>query len=104
MKKIFLVLTATVLFSCNKEADFTTIKKGLTSEQVVKLVGQPKEQKDIPFINAKFYLYEKNVVVFLNDSVTRCETKEAYAKEAEQKMGDMQQSIDSIDTAIKQLK
>lgn len=104
MKKLVLLLTAIFMFSCNKQADFTQIKKGMTLQQVVDLVGEPKEKQEIPFMNAKFYKYEKDVVVFVNDSVTRCEKTADFAKGLNEAKGNMQQSIDSIDAAIEQIK
>ena len=105
MKKLLLFTVAIIFASCTKSADFTKIKKGMKLDDVVALVGEPKEKKDIPFINAKFYMYDHNVVVFMNEKVTRCETKTEMAASMEKSgLGNISKDIDKIDNAIKELK
>ncbi len=103
MKKVTLLLLCFAVFSCNKEADFTKVQKGMTIEQVVEIVGEPIEKKEIPFIG-KFYKYEHQIILFHNDSVTRCEDKEKFLKGMGNVIGKTNEDIEKIDNAIEEYK
>ena len=68
MKKLLLLATAILCISCNSK-DFSKVKVGMTVKQVTDLVGEPKEKQDNPLFG-KWYVYDKNIVVFFNDTVT----------------------------------
>lgn len=105
MKKLLLLIIV-AFASCSKNQDFSKIKKGMPLKQVVELVGEPIEKQEIPFfsISAKFYKYDKHVIIFANDTVTRVGTKEEIAKSMEAGLGNLSEDIDKIDSAIQEYK
>lgn len=96
MKKTVLLLSMfAVCLSCKKESDFTKVKVGMTVAEVVAIVGEPKAQQDNPMLG-KWYVYEKNVVVFNKDTVVKSST----AKELEKSFSTIMTDLDSLDSTI----
>ena len=104
MKIIVLFLLA-LLMSCSKTSDFAKVKKGMTSKQVFELVGDPIDKQEIPFpLMAKFLIYETHVVVIVNDTVTRCETKKEFAEGFKKNLGNLSEDLNNINQSIQEYK
>ncbi|OWP79894.1 hypothetical protein BWK63_13920 [Flavobacterium covae] len=96
MKKIIAIAFFTLFLSCKKKADFTLVKKGMSEKQVIELVGEPLKKEEIPFFGGKFLVYEKDIVVFMDDKVTKCKKNEEFAKEIEEPMKELSKKIDEM--------
>lgn len=99
MKKTLLLLTITLLFSSCNKADFSKIKVGMPLKEVVELVGEPKEQQDNPLFG-KWYIYEKNIIVFRADTVAGLTTPEELAN----KMKGIDKDIEKLGNTLNGLK
>lgn len=99
MKKLLFVAVTALFLSCNKEANFTKIKVGMPLNEVVELVGEPKEQQDNPLFG-KWYIYEKNIIVFRADTVAGLTTPEELAN----KMKGIDKDIEKLGNTLNELK
>jgi hypothetical protein len=97
MKKELLLAIATIFVSCGNKADFAKVKIGMTVKQVTDLVGEPKEKQDNPLFG-KWYVYDKNVVVFFNDTVTKNMTND----ELESSMKEVNAGFEDLSKSLKQ--
>ena len=95
MKKVLLLSMFVLCLSCKKEVDFTKVKVGMTVKEVVAIVGEPTAQQDNPLLG-KWYVYEKNVVVFNKDTVVKSST----AKELEKTFSTIMTDLDSLNSTI----
>ena len=70
MKKLLLTLCAFAFIACTKNLkDFSTVKAGMTSQQVLQITGEPDKRQNLGV--ASLWVYEKadRTVVFRNDTV-----------------------------------
>jgi outer membrane protein assembly factor BamE (lipoprotein component of BamABCDE complex) len=88
MKKAFLLAIAIIFISCNSN-NFSKVKVGMTVKQVTDLVGEPKEKQEL---FGKWYIYDENIIVFFNDTVTKSMTKE-----------ELKQSMKEVNKGLKDL-
>jgi outer membrane protein assembly factor BamE (lipoprotein component of BamABCDE complex) len=69
MKNLLFLIAALLLISCNqKQKDFSTVKIGMTKEEVVNIVGEPSRKNDLG-IQLWVYPQADRTVVFRNDTV-----------------------------------
>ena len=99
MKKLLLLTVAIIFASCTKSVDFTKIKKGMKLDDVVALVGEPKEKKNIPIFGT-WYVYDKYIIVFLNNKVEKCQTK----AELEKKLEGFNVVLDNLSKSVESIK
>lgn len=96
MKKLLVILLL-FLASC-QNSDFSLIKKGMKSSEVIKLVGNPKEK--MPMFICDWWKYNdkgKHIIIISKDTVTNI-TTEAEFKKA---MKDATLLIDSLQNTLK---
>jgi len=94
MKKVLLLAIAIIFVSCSK--DFSKVKVGMTVKEVTDLVGEPKEKQDNPLFG-KWYVYDKNIVVFFNDTVTKSMTTE----ELKESMKEVNKGLEDLSKSLK---
>lgn len=70
MKLIFLAATVLLLASCSeKSKDFSSVRVGMTSEEVLQHAGEPTKKRDIAVANLWVYENANRTVVFRKDTV-----------------------------------
>jgi len=97
MKKILFIVIVLVLFSCNK-GSFKDLKEGMTSKEVIELVGKPKQKQ--PLFNIEYWVYGEYFLTLKNDTLTNVFTKEEMKKGFE-KFG---KGLDSLNKSLNKLK
>lgn len=75
-KTILLVAFSFTLFACGGKTK--KVNTGMTKEQVVKILGNPKEKTEL-FGNA-IWMYEDKMIAFQNDTVSKVNSKEDLKK------------------------
>ncbi|MBS1598552.1 MAG: hypothetical protein JST75_10040 [Bacteroidetes bacterium] len=93
MKKIFLLVLIAFAGCSEKRNDFTKIKIGMKTADVVKLVGVPPRKQ--PMGDSMWWLYtdpDKHMVIINNDTVANCTTQ----KDAMRIMDDALRTYDSL--------
>ena len=95
MKKVLLLAMAIIFISCNSK-DFSKVKVGMTIKQVTDLVGEPKDKQDNPLFG-KWYIYDKNIIVFNYDTVTKSMTNE----ELKQSMKELNKGLEDLSNSLK---
>ena len=82
MKKILLLSIITIFLSCSKTANFDKLEVGMTSKEVIDLVGEPTEKTD--FLGAKVWVYKEgdvgHMVTILADTVFSEKSSEEIAE------------------------
>ena len=80
MKKIILLLSIAIMFiSCGKKADFTKVKVGMTTNQLIELVGEPNTKTETG-IAGNWWAYDTHLVVIQSDTVNELDTNENVKK------------------------
>ncbi len=115
MKKYLIIILCIVLLnSCTeKQQEFSSVKKGMTKEQVITQVGEPTSKRDILVAEVWKYDAADRTVVFRNGTVydivttteARVDSIEATLKDAGKGLKEkLQQTGDTIDSAGRRLK
>jgi hypothetical protein len=81
MYKLLVIFMLISLGSCHHAKDFSSIKSGMTSKEVVRLIGAPERRQ--PMGSAAWWIYndpEKHVIIISDDTVTNCTTQEEAMK------------------------
>ncbi|MFI5154103.1 MAG: hypothetical protein ACHQET_12260 [Chitinophagales bacterium] len=82
-----------VLAGCRGKQDFSVIKKGMKSSEVIQLVGTPMTRRSMQ--TSDWWLYNdpnKHIIVMGHDTVIICTTQEQASKI-------MEENLRSIDSA-----
>lgn len=100
MKKVLLLLfTVFIISACGKTADFTEIKTGMTSKEVVNLVGEPDEKTN--FFDAQIWMYKfaesGHIITIINDTVAGSQGGEDLKESLE----GMNEGIEELDSILK---
>jgi hypothetical protein len=93
VKKILVIVFIVGMAGCKGKPDFTSIKKGMKSADVVSMVGVPLRRQTMG--EAQWWLYNdsgQHLVVIEHDTVANCMTQ----KEAMQIMSDALKKFDSL--------
>ena len=98
MKKLLLLSVVAMLFSCSKEADFTKIKVGMKSSEVIALVGEPKTKTETG-IAGTWWSYDTHLVVIQNDTVNEFDTNENVKK----RMEEVTKGLDDLNETVKDM-
>ncbi|WP_079701525.1 outer membrane protein assembly factor BamE domain-containing protein [Daejeonella lutea] len=115
MKKYLIIfMSFIILGSCTqKQQEFSSVKKGMTKEEVVKLVGEPTTKRDILVAEVWKYDLADRSVVFRNGNVydiitsteARVDSIEASLKNAGKGLKEkLEKTGDTIDSASQRLK
>lgn len=115
MKKYLIIfLSLIVLSSCtDKQKEFSTIKKGMTKEEVILQVGEPTSKRDILVAEVWKYDLANRTVVFRNgivyDIITSAEARVDSIESTLKETGrDLKQSFkktgDTLDSTSRRLK
>lgn len=92
MKKFLLVFVVVLLLACNKTVDLSLIEKGMTRNQVVKLIGEPNEEQEM-FMGISWMFYDGGSIVIIEaDTVVNCSTAEEMQKGFEE----LGETVDSL--------
>jgi hypothetical protein len=83
MKKVLLLAITIMLISCGNKADFTKVKVGMTSKQLIEAVGEPNQKQDLPFVGS-YWTYDTHLVVVQSDTVNEFLTNEDFKKRMEE--------------------
>ncbi|MGR3790686.1 hypothetical protein ACUXZJ_07220 [Flavobacterium sp. TN-1] len=102
MKKIILTLSFILAVSCNK-ADFSKIKVGMATKEVVHLVGEPKEKQEIALLGASYWIYDTHIVAMVDNKVEGCLTKEEFGKQMINFTKETTKVLDTLDESLKAL-
>lgn len=113
MKTALLMLAVFLCIACDrKQKDFSTVKIGMTKEEVIGIVGQPGKKNDIG-IQLWVYPDADRTIVFRDDTVYSVITSakaridsiknslEKAGENVEKSLNKMGDSIDSTATSIK---
>jgi len=113
MKTALLILTIFLCTACNqKQKDFSTVKIGMTKDQVTNIVGDPGKKNDIG-IQMWVYPEAGRTVVFRDDTVYSVITsadaridsiKESLGKAEDKVEKGLNKVGDSIDSSAKRVK
>lgn len=115
MKKYLIILLSYIMLSSctEKQQEFSSVKKGMTKEEVIQQVGEPTSKRDILVAEMWKYDLADRTVVFRNGSVydiittteARVDSIEATLKNTGKGLKEkLQQTGDSIDSAGRRLK
>lgn len=115
MKKYLIIfMSLIILSSCTqKQQEFSSVKKGMTKEEVIKLVGEPATKRDILVAEVWKYEHVDRSIVFRNGTVydiitsteARVDSIETSLKNAGKGLKEkLQQTGDTIDSASRRLK
>ena len=82
MKKVLLLSIITIFLSCSKTANFDKLKVGMTSKEVVDLVGEPTEKS--PLFGAEVWIYKVgdsgHMVTMNSDTILGHKSIEEFAE------------------------
>ena len=105
MKKILLLSIITIFLSCSKTANFDKLKVGMTSKEVIDLVGEPMEKTD--FFGAEMWIYKVgdsgHMVTISSDTITGHKSSEELAeslKGLDKDFEKMAEGIENIDNGV----
>ncbi len=115
MKKyLIILLSLVVLSSCaDKQKEFSTVKKGMTKDEVILQVGEPTSKRDILVAEVWKYDLADRSVVFRNGLVydimtsteARVDSIESTLKETGRDLKEkLQQTGDTLDSTSRRLK
>ncbi|MES3017958.1 MAG: hypothetical protein V4721_09275 [Bacteroidota bacterium] len=115
MKKYLIILLSyLMLSSCTeKQQEFSSVKKGMTKDEVVKQVGEPTSKRDVLVAEMWKYDMADRTIVFRNGTVydiitsteARVDSIESTLKDAGKGLKEkLQQTGDTIDSAGRRLK
>ncbi len=115
MKKYLIILLSYVMLSSctEKQQEFSSVKKGMTKEEVIQQVGEPTSKRDILVAEVWKYDLADRTVIFRNGSVydiittteARIDSIESTLKETGKGLKEkLQQTGDTIDSAGRRLK
>ncbi len=115
MKKyVIILLSLIVLSSCaEKQKEFSSIKKGMSKEEVIQQVGEPTTKRDILVAEVWKYDLADRTIVFRNGEVydimtsteARVDSIESTLKETGRDVKEkLQQTGDTLDSASRRLK
>ncbi len=103
-----------MLSSCTeKQQEFSSVKKGMTKDEVVKQVGEPTSKRDVLVAEMWKYDMADRTIVFRNGTVydiitsteARVDSIESTLKDAGKGLKEkLQQTGDTIDSAGRRLK
>jgi hypothetical protein len=101
MKKTLFILTIILFFSCSNSPDFSKIKTGMSTNELIKLVGEPDEKTN--FFGAEIWLYKNKESVYmatiLNDTLVKLQDK----SEIENSLKNLNDGLDEINKSIEDL-
>lgn len=95
MKKLLLLIALTLFISCGK-ADFTKVKVGMTTSELIDVVGQPNEKQEAS-IAGTYWQYETHLVVIQKDTVNEFMTNEEF----KQRMEDFTKGLEKLRDSLK---
>lgn len=95
MKKLLLLTALTLFISCSK-ADFTKVKVGMATSELVDVVGQPNEKQDAS-IAGTYWQYDTHLVVIQKDTVNEFMTNEEF----KQRMEDFTKGLEKLRDSLK---
>jgi hypothetical protein len=92
-KKLGTFCLCIIFIACQQKPDFSKIKSGMSTEDVVRLLGRPESRK--PMIESEWWIYqdpEKHVLIIRGDTVVKCITQTEAVKVMEQTL----KNLDSL--------
>ncbi|RXK57552.1 hypothetical protein ESA94_20350 [Lacibacter luteus] len=95
MKKITMLFLLPILMACgNQKKDFTKVTEGMTTDEVVKVVGEPEQKQNIVF--GDIWMYETHVVSFVAGKVMAVRDKAEFQKDAVEAFEGLKESNDQM--------
>jgi hypothetical protein len=84
MKKIaFLSVLFALTVSCKNEADFSKVKVGMKTQDLLTLVGEPNSKDEIPMAGT-YWNYDTHLVVVQSDTINEFLTQAEFKKRMEE--------------------
>jgi len=94
MRRLMAFIALVISLGCGNKQDFSVIRKGMKSSEVIRMVGTPMTRR--PMQTSDWWLYndlEKHIIIIGHDTVINCTTQEKASKIMEENL----RSIDSAD-------
>lgn len=105
MKKVLLLSIITIFLSCSKTANFEKLNVGMTSKEVVDLVGEPTEKTDL--FGSEIWIYKVgesgHMVTITSDTISGHQSMEKFAeslKDLDKELKNMAEGIENMDKVV----
>jgi hypothetical protein len=99
MKKLFFFFAIALLAACSTQ-DISDVKVGISSAEVMDIVGEPTEKVTMP-LEIEWWIYKEDKVLLIleNDTVSKVTSQ----KEIEESLKDFNDGMDNIQKEIEHL-
>lgn len=100
MKKILFITSLALFISCSKSADFSKMKVGMTTNDLINLLGEPEDKTDL--FGAEIWMYKDgktgHLITIINDTVAGFKG----GSELEESLKDINSDIEELDKTIRE--